>query len=191
MEYRKLATLDGKAAVFIRGMMNFIQAHPLPEAPLRGAQDAGKAAVEELDETISIPYISKLSVLLQQARVISKERRGQKFIVLRDIYFHDFREHMELKNYGESVEKEETMDRVVARSQFLDFMQANPGIRISKDNTIDKAAYQVAYDKFKRGDYDLIFVKREYTTILAVNPDEGIEEEVTTMDVVHASLTRQ
>lgn len=191
MEYRKLKQLDGKAAVFVRGMIDFIEAHPLPDIPLRGAQDAGLNAVIEQDETISVPYISKLSVLLQQGRIISKQRKGKGFTVLRDIYFAEFREYMIGRNYGESLLREESMERVVARSQFLDFMNENPGVRISKDSPIDKAAYQVAIDKFKRGDYDMIFVKREYQTLLAVNHDEGIEEEVTTMDVTYASVTTE
>lgn len=183
LEYRKIQQLDGKAAVFVRGMLDFIEAHPLPEIPLRKAQEAGQHAVEELEETISVPYISKLSVLLQQARIIRKERRGQKFIVFRDIHYSVFRIYMEGKSYGESLTKELPIDQVMLRSAFIDHMQERGSVRISIDKPLAKAAYQVAMDKFKRGEYDMVFIKREYQTILAVDHDKGIEEEVVAMNV--------
>jgi len=192
LETAKLKNLEGKAAVFVRGLMDFVESVKDPEGVhLRHAQDAGMAAVIEADEVISVPYISKLTVLLQACRVVRKERRGKKYMLFPDLNYIAFVEHMEKYNYGISLEKGESMDRVIARSKFLDFMQENPGVRIARDNTLDKAAYQIAMDKFKRGEYDMVFVKREYQTILAVNHDKGIEEEVTSMNVAHASVAHQ
>jgi hypothetical protein len=167
LHYKKLQTLDGKAAVFVRGFMDHLVDNGLEQAddglPMRKAQEAGQAAVEELGEEISIPYISKLSVLLQDCKVVYKERRGKKFMLFPGVEFDPFYDFITERSYGTSMTKELPMDQVMARSAFIDHMRDIGYWRITVEEPLSKAAYQVAIDKFKAGDYDMVFIDRNLT----------------------------
>jgi len=165
LNYKKLQTLDGKAAVFVRGMMDHLTDNALEAQddglPMRKAQEAGQAAVKELGEEISIPYISKLSVLLQECNVLYKERRGKKFMLFPGVEYEPFADFIVDKGYGLSMTRELPMEQVKARSEFLEWMKDMGAVRIQADEPLEKAAYQIAIDKFKAGDYDMVFVRRD------------------------------
>ena len=167
LNYKKLQTLDGKAAVFVRGMMDHLTDNALEAQddglPMRKAQEAGQAAVKELGEEISIPYISKLSVLLQDCNVLYKERRGKKFMLFPGVEYEPFADFIVDKGYGLSMTKELPMDQVMMRSAFLDHMKEMGWWRITIEEPLSKAAYQVAMEKFKSGDFDMVFIDRNLT----------------------------
>lgn len=167
LNYKKLQTLDGKAAIFVRGMMDYLVDNGINQVddglPMRKAQEAGQQAVKDLGEDISVPYISKLSQLLQECQVFYKERRGKKFMLFPGIEFDPFYEFITEKSYGTSMTKELPIDQVMARSAFLDHMKEMGWWRITIEEPLTKAAYQVAMEKFKSGDYDMVFIDRELT----------------------------
>lgn len=152
--------LSGKAAVFVRAVMQYVDRQDRPiDLPLRATQKAGMDAVEALGETISVPYVSKLTKGLETAEAITKTRKGKGFVVNKGSRFENFANYLEDNfEWGTQIEREDSAETISVRSQFLDGMKANRGIRISKDNPLPKAAYQVAIDKFKAGEYDMVFV---------------------------------
>lgn len=163
---RKVTNLAGKAAVFVRGFIEFCDTFPQDDdggIPMRKAQEAGLAAVEELGEEISIPYVSKLTNLLIATGVIRRERLGRKYQVWGDSNYPWLVDHLENSTWGQTMTAELPMEQVKARSEFLDHMNGNGFVRITNDNPLPKAAYQVAIDKFKAGDYDMVFVQRDLT----------------------------
>lgn len=165
LNYKKLQTLDGKAAVFVRGFMDYLTDNGINRAddglPLRKAQEAGQANVKELGEEISLPYISKLSALLQDCQVVYKERRGKKFMLFPGIEFDPFYDFITDRSYGTSMTKELPIDQIQARSAFLDHMREYGAVRIKATDPLNKAAYQVAIDKFKSGEYDMVFLLKD------------------------------
>jgi len=174
---RQLQMLGGKAAVFVRGMLTDIYDHD--EDKLRKAQEAGMFAVRDLGDEISVPYVSKLSALLQDAKVITKERSGRSFKVDRGDSFGDFWVWIENNpDWGLSVQDLPDDETVNERSAFLDQMNEDGAVRLSADNPLGKAAYSLARDKFTIGEYDMVFVRSGWD-IMAVNPDHQIEHEVT------------
>lgn len=158
---RKILNLGGKAAVYVRGFMEFCDTFPQTDdggIPMRKAQEAGLAAVEDLGEEISIPYISKLTNLLISSGVVSRERVGRKYIVKADELYPWLTDHLDSNSWGRSMTAELPIEQVTARSAFLDHMNAQGAVRIKSNEPLAKAAYQVAIDKFKAGTYDMVFV---------------------------------
>lgn len=157
---RKITNLSGKAAVFVRGFMEFCDTFPLTDdgIPMRKAQEAGMAAVEELGEEISVAYLSKLTNLLIVSGVLSRERVGKKYMIKGDSLYPWLTEHLETTGWGQSMTAELPIEQVQARSALLDHMSAHGAVRIESNNPLAKAAYQVAIDKFKAGQYDMVFV---------------------------------
>lgn len=176
LNYKKLQTLDGKAAVFVRGFIDHLVDHELTKQDdgltMRPAQEAGKAAVESLGEEISIAYVSKLTVLLQECKVVYKERRGKKFVLFPGVEYDPFCDFVEDKGFGLSMTKELPDDQVQARSEFLDHMKEHGAVRIRAVEPLEKAAYMLAIDKFKSGEYDMVFVDRNNDLdVLDYGPD--------------------
>lgn len=155
-----LSHLSGKASVFVRGFVEHLADQPQFTAKLRKAQDAGVRNVTELGETISIPYESKLTKLLESYAVITKTRKGKGYEVTWATRFPELIKFLEGSEWGKSIEREDSVETISVRSQFLDHMSQEGIVRISSDSPLPKAAYQVAIDKFKAGDYDMVFVKK-------------------------------
>lgn len=182
MDYKRLTQLDGKAAVFVRGMMEFIDSYPQDDdggIPLRKAQEAGLAAVEEQGESISIAYVSKLSAMLQETNVIRKERKGKKYILTGWVKYDEFITFLSENSMGKTITKELPLEQVKARSEFLDLMGQNGAVRISQDHQLDKAAYQVAIEKFKAGKYDMIFIDKDLTAEASAPEADHLVQEIT------------
>ena len=175
--FKQLQRLGGKAAVFVRGMLT--ELYEEDETRLRKVQEVGLEAVRSLGEEISIPYISKLSALLQDAQVITKERKGRSFVVDHGDSSQEFWLWMkDNPDWGISIEDLPDDDVVAERSQFLDQINECGAVRLSNDNPLGKAAYSLAREKFTTGEYDMVFVKRDWD-VMAVSPTHQIEHEVT------------
>lgn len=163
---RKITNLGGKAAVFVRGFIEFCDTYPQTDdsgIPMRKAQEAGQAAVQELGEEISIPYISKLTNLLIACDVLVRERKGKHYRVKGAMNYPWLIEYLENNGWGQGMTTELPIDQIQARSRLLDRMNDHGFVRIQADAPLEKAAYQVAIDKFKSGDYDMVFVERDLT----------------------------
>lgn len=155
-----LRHLSGKAAVFVRGFIEHVFDQPAYTAKLRKAQDAGVRGVTELGDTISIPYVSKLTKLLETSGVVEKTRKGKGYEVTKGERFFDLAKYLKDSEWGQMLEREDSAETISARSEFLDLMGQKKAVRITQDKPLPKAAYQVAIDKFKSGKYDMVFVDR-------------------------------
>lgn len=158
---KKVTSLNGKSAVFIRGFIEYLM-EPGNETKLRKAQEAGQQAVIELNEDISVQYISKMSKLLQEEGIVSKSREGRHFMLSPGKNLHPFNQFLEDNpTWGTSTKRELNEDQISARSEFLDTMKNVGLIRIEASDPLDKAAYAVAQEKFKAGDYDMVFIRSD------------------------------
>lgn len=158
---KKVTVLNGKSAVFIRGFMEYLL-EPGNDPKLRKAQEAGQQAVAELGDEISVQYISKMSKLLQEENIINKTREGRHFTTTPGKNLHPFMQFLEDNpTWGTSLKRELSEDQITARSQFLDEMKNIGLVRIEADHPLDKAAYAVAQEKFKAGDYDMVFIRAD------------------------------
>lgn len=157
-----LDRLSGKAAVFVRGLIQYLDKQsPSIDMKLRPAQKAGMDAVEALGETISVPYVSKLTKLLETSGVVNKIRKGKGYVLNRDIQFEAVADYLEESfQWGTTIEREDSEDTIRIRSEFLDLMGQKKAVRITNESPLSKVAYQVAIDKFKSGKYDMVFVDR-------------------------------
>lgn len=159
-------TLSPKARVFARGFIDYMLIHtkdPALGTPLRKAQDAGLKALTDEDETISVPYISKLTVMLENQGLIIKVRRGKSFAVVQGApsVWSSFVELLE-SGWGSSLDEAIPDEVVQARSEVLDFMNERGAIIITKANLVSKPQYQLLNEKFNAGEYDMAFVKRTH-----------------------------
>ena len=159
----ELDRLSGKAAVFVRGFIEHVSRTNVQnrDIALRPTQAAGMSAVEELGDTISVPYVSKLTKLLETADVIYKNRKGKGYIVIPGNNFTEMTDLLHNSGWGRTIEREASEDDIRMRSAILDHMTDVGHVRIEAENPIDKRAYQVLIDKFKQGHYDMVFVDRD------------------------------
>lgn len=156
----ELKTLSGKAAVFVRGILTYLD-NDRVDIPLRRAQEMGMAAVEELGSTISVPYISKLTKVLETLGVVDKERKGKGYAINRGKAYDRYARVIFNSEYGQVIEGEASADDIRMRSAMLDHMTDIGSVRIEADHPLDKVAYQVLVEKFKQGKYDMVFVQRD------------------------------
>lgn len=180
----ELNHLSGKAAVWVRGFTEHVArtAVQKDDIKLRPAQKAGMAAVEELGDTISIPYISKLTKLLEEARVITKSRKGKGYVIVKDDRFEDVLAELHNSGWGREIQKEASEDDIRMRSAMLDHMTDVGHVRIEAEAPLDKRAYQVLIDKFKQGQYDMVFVDRDMGLI---------DESNYPVNTIHASVANR
>jgi hypothetical protein len=173
-----ISVLNGKAAVFVRGLIEHIDAHPAGvDIPLRPAQKAGMDDVEGLGDTISIPYVSKLTKVLEDADVITKHRKGKGYVLNKDLNFEDMADFLTEATFGMTIERETSDEDIQSRSEFLDNMKEHGAVRISKDRPLAKPAYQLAVEKFKAGEYDMIFIQKDL--------------DIDVWEIAHASVVNQ
>lgn len=163
-KYKPLANLTtktGKAAVFIRGFLTYMTEQPVGHAiSFRQSQQAGLDLVQSLGEDISVPYISNLSRVLVDRGIVSKQRVGRKFVVVRSDKFDlmcDFLEEHE--TWGTTIEAEDDVHTIEARSIVLNHIEYNGSLRLKSANRIPRKAWQVVWDKFQAGELDLIFIE--------------------------------
>lgn len=157
---KKITTLNGKSAVFVRGFIEYCLEPGTPTPALRKAQEAGMEAVNELNEDISMPYISKLSKLLQEEQVVFKSRAGRHFELFPGRNLDNLSTFLtENPTWGTSTKREDSADQIQARSEFLDEMKNVGLVRIEAHTPLNKAAYAIAQQKFKAGEYDMVFIR--------------------------------
>lgn len=180
-----LSHLSGKAAVFVRGFMQHLADAPGYEAPLRKAQDSGVREVEALGETISIPYVSKLTKLLETSGVVEKVRKGRNYRVSGHKDNGVFLQMLQVleTEWGTIIQDEASEESILMRSAMLDHMTDVGSVRIEAEAPLNKVAYQVLIDKFKQGKYDMVFVDRD--VVLRMEDDGEIGYHVET---IHASV---
>jgi DNA-binding IscR family transcriptional regulator len=180
-----LQPLSGKAAVFVRGMIHYVCSHePARDIPLRKAQAAGMAAVDELGETISVPYVSKLTKLLESADIVTKARKGKGYVLnlpSDTTALDQVIDHMG-SEWGTMIEKEASEATIRMRSAMIDHMTDVGHVRIEAEEPIDKVAYQVLIEKFKAGQYDMVFVHRDMGLI---------DESNYPVNTIHASVANR
>lgn len=184
----ELDRLSGKAAVFVRGFIEHVSRTNVQnrDIALRPTQAAGMSAVEELGDTISVPYVSKLTKLLETADVIYKNRKGKGYIVIPASNFTEMSDLLHNSGWGRTIEREASEDDIRMRSAILDHMNDVGHVRIEAENPIDKRAYQVLIDKFKQGQYDMVFVDRD---IALEEPNlSGEHPETFPVRTLHASV---
>jgi len=176
---KQIQSLGGKAAVFVRGVMLFDES-----TKLREVQEAGLEAVRELGEDISVPYISKLTASLGVADILIKERTGRSFKVVYGSNYDEFAKWIDDNpDWGTTINEPVSDEVIIERSRLLDQMAEDGAVRVSNDHPLGKAAYMLAREKFSSGEYDMVFVKRDWD-VMAVNPHHGSENDVTYMSSV-------
>jgi len=159
----EITKLNGKAAVFVRGVVDYMHEHPVASQTLRGAQEYGAQRVKDLGEDISVPYISKLSKTMQDEGIFIKKRSGRKFVIDEGQNFWNFDQWLQNENseWGLSTKRELSVASIENRAYFLDTMKERGYWRITADEPLDKAAYAIAQQKFKSGQFDIVFIDRD------------------------------
>lgn len=147
--------LTGIGAIFARG---FMEMYATQERRLRECQEAGQALVEELEETISVPYISKISRLLVEAGIVGRTKVGRKFYVTDGINLKDFLDFLEEDpDYGTRMRGTQDDDR--ARLVVFDHLEEHGSVRSTGEQRIPKAAYKALMKKVMSGELDIVIVK--------------------------------
>jgi hypothetical protein len=159
VKLRKVTALTGMPAIFIRGYMI---AFDDGERSLRKCQDAGRTLVEELGATISIPYISKISRMLEDAEVLVKSKAGRSYIVGSNDNLEDFREFLDTHpDYGTRLKG--TAEQDEQRGKALDHLKEHGAILASydEDQMLPSAAFKMLMQMVKEQKLDLAFIKRD------------------------------
>lgn len=158
--------LAGKAAVFVRGFCEYIVARDdlnetsIPTVvKLRKAQNAGKERVEQLGETISVPYLSQLSGKIEKAGVYRKQQFGKSYNLILDNprALDRVRELLTRDDYGHTVDVQFTVEELGDRASIINHLEEHGGVRIHAKRPTPKAAYQVLIDRFAKGELLMVF----------------------------------
>lgn len=152
--------LSGKGAVFVR---NFMETFLDGDNSLRRCQEAGKLAIEEQEDTVSVPYISKLSKMLVTSRVVGRKKTGRHYVVTDSTFTKDFQTFLaEHPFWGDKVgaREEEPLERMV----LLNHLEKYNSVRSTAANRIPKAAYRLMMEKVNKGEYDMVFVPAGWRT---------------------------
>lgn len=147
--------LNGIGAIFARG---FMEMYATKERRLRECQEAGMAAVVELGETISVPYISKISRMLVEAGIVGREKVGRKFYVTDAPHLNDFLDFLEESaDYGTRMRGTQDDDR--ARLAVFEHLEEHGSVRSTGEQRIPKAAYKMLMQQVQSGELDIVIVK--------------------------------
>lgn len=174
-----LDKLTPKARVFARGFVTHMLTNitdPSIGVALRKCQDAGNAAIIDQEETISVPYISKLTNQLEASGAIIKVRRGKHFHVVPGApsVWADTIAKIE-EGYGETMEELVSDEVVQARSTIIDYMKHNLGVVIDSARPLDRVRYQVLIEKFKAGKLKMAFYDADCRAMIA-DPDTNVHK---------------
>lgn len=151
--------LSPKAAIFARGFVEHLATSPIGSLPLRKCQDHGVAALADAGETISVPYISKLTVALENLQLVTKQKAGKHYMAYKGdpLVWDSFILLLE-GDFGTSMEASIPDEVVAERSKILDFMGEHCAVRITESEPLSKPMYQVLMEKFRAGKLDMVFV---------------------------------
>jgi len=153
--------LTGKAAVFVRGFMEFYDKQVKDSDTLRGCQEAGLQAVKDLGDDISVAYISRLARDLANEKVIAKTKKGRRFFLRDAEYTDEFLDWMEENPAWGTDLNADAMNEITERMELLDFLEDNHAILINKDRPIPKAQFRLLMKMFSEGKMSMAYVPSE------------------------------
>lgn len=156
----KLADLNGKSAVFVRGFIEHLLVcmdEGVRPIYLRDCQDAGVDAVQELGDDISVSYLSQLSNKIElETRSYEKKLQGKKYtLVLRDT--RKLQDLVNDENFGRDLKPKQSVSDVEARSAMIDHLVEYGGVRIYADRPVPKAPYALLREQFMKGELVMVF----------------------------------
>lgn len=153
--------LAGKSAVFVRGFMDYWDKYAGEDwekaVPLRDCQEAGKQAVEELGEAISIAYISKLARQLSQEKILKKTKKGRNYYLEAGPNVTTYWAAIEADEAWGTDLNSEALREVDERMKIGDFMKENRAVEIYAEAPLPKAMYSYLMKRFTEGKYKIIF----------------------------------
>lgn len=146
--------LTGKGAVFVRAFMETFE----PNVSLRECQDAGRVAVEELGEDISVAYISNLARKLTIHHIVDKRKEGRKYFLIRSDHTNDFLDWLQDNpRWGVDLNLDGLVE-VEQRDELLNFLDERHSVLISAKHPLPKAQYRLLMKQFSEGKLDMAFV---------------------------------
>lgn len=165
--------LAGKAAMFVRGFAEYLiaaDAAGKTKLPLRACQDAGLAYVTSHGETISVPYISQLTGRLEKRGYIEKHRAGKSFTVTWFEESIDELEELLETGYGtEEAIAQIDVKQLKQRNLIINHLDEHRGVVITNENRLPRAAFQVLYDRYNKGELVMVYVTPD--------TDQGVLED--------------
>lgn len=170
--------LAGKAAMFVRGFAEYLIAADAAgkyKVPLRACQDAGLAYVTSRGESISVPYISQLTGRLEKEGFIEKHRVGKSFSVSWFEETIDDLEELLESGYGteEALAQMDVM-QLKQRNFIINHLEEHQGVVITNENRLPRAAFQILYDRFNKGELVQVYVTPAEATIIAEDFPEAV-----------------
>lgn len=160
---------SGKAAVFVRGFMTeFWKRQRAADEkgteaiiPLRVCQDAGLAAVQELGEDISVPYVSKLARQIASDGLVSKKKKGRKFYLSDTSDTELFMDWLQGRpDWGVDIRSDED-NEIRQRMDIIEFMKEHRGVVIHPEHQLPKAQYSFLMKKFAEGKLKMVLMYEE------------------------------
>lgn len=164
----RVTVKSGRAAVFIRSMVETVKAYGSKPLPLRTAQAKALETVQSQGSDLSISYLSNLSRTLTDASVLRKSRDGKKFYLERGPLFHHMTDFLDEHPDWGTVADEGVVD-VGDRATVLDHLIDHGSIRVTSEARLPKAAWTLVWDKFNAGELDLVFIEPD-AVATSVNP---------------------
>lgn len=160
----QMKELTGKAAVFVRGFGEYmLEQHRAGHGNvrLRAAQEAGRIAVVDAGETISVPYISQLSSKIEAAGIYEKRQSGKSYVLhFTDESIEKMQDLLDTP-YGTEVRAEISVHDLRARNAIINHLSENDGVVIYNDAPLPKASYGLLIERFKKGQLVMAFVTPE------------------------------
>jgi hypothetical protein len=143
------------AAIFVRG---YVETFVDGEVTLRGCQDGGVFLVKEYGGDISIPYVSKMSRLLDDAEVVRRTKKGRSYVVGRSDFTDDFIEYLTAHpEFGSRIKG--TQEQEDLRIQVIEHLELHGSVRSTEEHRIPGPAYKYLAQQVREGQLDVIFVQ--------------------------------
>jgi hypothetical protein len=160
--------LTGKAAVFVRGFMEFYDKQVAGSDTLRGCQEAGLQAVKDLGDDISVAYISRLARDLANEKVIAKSKKGRRFFLRDADYTDEFLDWLEQNPVWGMDLNPDAMGEITERMELLDFFDSNRAVLINKDRPVPKAQFRLLMKLFNEGKLNMAYVASDLPVFVKV-----------------------
>lgn len=152
----KLITdLNGKGAMFVKGYMDAFYSGT---RKLRDLQEAGKLLIEDEGGEVSVPYMSKLSRMLVEAKIVTRDKEGRSYVSAPGKYAEEFQEFLATHEMWGTTLKG-TWDDAVDKMTILEELEERGAVRGDYEHRIPRAAYKLLQAKVMAGELDIMFVK--------------------------------
>jgi len=161
--------LTGKAAVFVRGFMEFYDKQVAGSDTLRGCQEAGLQAVKDLGDDISVAYISRLARDLANEKVIAKSKKGRRFFLRDAEYTDEFLDWLEQNPVWGMDLNPDAMSEIGERMQILDFLDEHRAVLINKDRPVPKAQFRLLMKLFSEGKLSMAYVNSDLPVFIKLD----------------------